>query len=115
MSTTPIPRPTTYTPKVTDPKMIKRLKDAAKAANRPDWRNYSNELVERALKMVLGVEVDLRPKEVAAELGVHLNSFWNYHKQGMFPNAYYTTTHRLRVPYKDIEAIKQRTVQLLAG
>ena len=106
----PGPEPLTY--KIGHTSLVNRLKAEAEKNGRHDWWVYADEVVERAVKMILGLEVDMTPKEAAQHLGCHLNSIWNYHRQGLFPHSHHTPNGRLRIPYKDVVGMKRGTRKL---
>jgi len=101
---------------ITNERIIKALTaEARREGQARTWEEieaYASKKVEQAVMMALGLGGDLRPKDAARMLDCHLNTFWNYHRAGCFPNSYYTSSRRLRIPLADVEAMRDRKVKI---
>ena len=101
---------TTYSYQLRDQEVIGKIIKVAQARGEKDWRGFARRTFDTALKAALGIEVEMTPKEVAGELGVHRNTVKRYLRAGRFPHAYWINARRVRIPYRDVAALKERTV-----
>lgn len=95
---------------INDHAMLERAYKMANAAGRKDWRVWLADLAQDAIKARLGIRVDLTMSQAATYLNLHRNSLWNYHKRGLLPDLYYTSSRRAMVPVANLDALKNRTV-----
>lgn len=101
---------TTYSYRLRDAEVISKIQAIAAAQGEKDWRKYARRTFETALKTALGVSCDLTTKEVATELKVHKNTVLRYLRTGVFPHAYWINQRKAMVPYRDVQALRERTV-----
>lgn len=100
----------TYSYQLRDQEIISKIIKVAEARGEKDWRGFARRTFETALKVALGIEADLTPKEVAQELKVHQNTVKRYLSSGRFPNAYWINQRKVLIPHRDVAALKARTV-----
>lgn len=101
---------TTYSYQLRDKELIGKIAKVAEARGEKDWRKFARRTFDTALKAALGMEADMTPKEVAAELKVHQNTVKRYLSAGRFPGAYWINQRKVMIPHRDVVALKERTV-----
>lgn len=94
---------------LTDPKLIRKLEQAAKR-DKQTLQTWLPAKLENWAKAVNGLSDDLTKGEAAQMLGCHLNTVTNYLKAGRFPNAYWRSPRACRIPLRDVEALKNNTL-----
>jgi hypothetical protein len=95
---------------ITDPDVVRLLNGATRRKGEAAREAYIQSMVNDALRAALGLSVDLSPRQAAMRLGVHVNTIHNYNRAGMFPRLYYLSSRAARIPLRDVEAFKNRTV-----
>ena len=97
------------TQEIIDQKLLRKLERLAKKQSKTVEEVWA-ELSVRATRLALGIDADLSPGEVAAHLGVHINTVMNYVNAGKFQNSYHRSARAIRIPLSDVEALKDRRV-----
>jgi len=94
---------------LTDPKLVRKLEQAARR-DKQTLDTWFSAKIEHHARAALGLADDLTMGEVAIRLNCHLNTVKNYLKAGRFPNAYWRSPRACRIPVRDVEALKGNTI-----
>jgi len=92
-----------------DPKLVRKLEQAARRDNQTLGTWIPAKLEQYAIA-ALGHGDDLTMGEVATRLNCHINTVKNYLRAGRFPNTYRRGPRARRIPVADVEALKGRAV-----
>jgi hypothetical protein len=107
----------TLTVKITDPALIRRIRQDARSngtdIDNPAWLEH---VITKCGRQHFGLDRDLSVTDVATRLGCCRNTVKNYFRAGRFPKGYYRANglREIRIPLADVEALAERTLRVAA-
>ncbi len=93
-----------------DPALVARIKRIAHAEGQAkNWRTFADNFIIKSIMAATG-GADLRPKDVARQLGCSKWTVCRDIAAGRYPNAYWKNSRVVYIPQSDVDAIKKNPV-----
>jgi excisionase family DNA binding protein len=87
---------------ITDQDLIRR----AKKVKGDKWRGWLTEQVMQAARAAVGLTADMTQGQAAASLGCSVRTITRRIEDGTFPGAYKLNTRVIRIPFADVQRLK---------